>query len=73
MEVTRRRLGAGEIQELRSKQLTARQMLRGDLEGEELERFARTLAGAWRVPLPITRSCPRRLLLYGCGRGSFAS
>ena len=32
MEVTRRRLGAGEIQELRSKQLTARQMLSGELE-----------------------------------------
>jgi NADH-quinone oxidoreductase subunit B len=32
MEVTRRRLGAGEIQELRSKQLTARQMLGGELE-----------------------------------------
>jgi NADH-quinone oxidoreductase subunit B len=32
MEVTRRRLGAGEIQELRSKQLTARQMLAGELE-----------------------------------------
>jgi NADH-quinone oxidoreductase subunit B len=32
MEVTRRRLGAGEIQQLRSKQLTARQMLAGELE-----------------------------------------
>ena len=32
MEVTRRRLGAGDIQELRSKQLTARQMLGGELE-----------------------------------------
>jgi NADH-quinone oxidoreductase subunit B len=32
MEVTRRRLGAGEIQELRAKQLTARQMLSGELE-----------------------------------------
>jgi NADH-quinone oxidoreductase subunit B len=32
MEVTRRRLGAGEIQQLRSRQLTAQQMLAGELE-----------------------------------------
>jgi NADH-quinone oxidoreductase subunit B len=32
MEVTRRKLGSGEIQELRSRQLTARQMLAGELE-----------------------------------------
>ncbi len=37
MEVTRRRLGAGEIQELRAKQLTARQMLGGELERPPLE------------------------------------
>ena len=37
MEVTRRRLGAGEIQELRSKQLTARQMLGGELERPPLD------------------------------------
>jgi NADH-quinone oxidoreductase subunit B len=32
MEVTRRRLGTGELQELRSRGLTARQMLGGELE-----------------------------------------
>jgi NADH-quinone oxidoreductase subunit B len=38
MEVTRRRLGAGEIQELRSRQLTARQMLGGELERPAVDR-----------------------------------
>ncbi len=37
MEVTRRKLGTGEIQELRAKQLTARQMLAGELERPPLE------------------------------------
>jgi NADH-quinone oxidoreductase subunit B len=37
MEVTRRKLGAGEMEQFRSRQLTARQMLSGDLEGPALE------------------------------------
>ena len=38
MEVTRHQLGAGGMQEFRSRQLTARQMLKGELEGAELEK-----------------------------------
>ena len=38
MEVKRERLGAGRDGEFRSRQLTARQMLHGELEGPELER-----------------------------------
>ena len=38
MEVTRHQLGAGGMEEFRSRQLTARQMLRGELEGAELEK-----------------------------------
>jgi NADH-quinone oxidoreductase subunit B len=37
MEVTRRKLTAGEMDQFRSRQLTARQMLNGDLEGPALE------------------------------------
>ena len=38
MEVTRRKLGRAGASDLRVRQLTAKQMLRGDLEGPELER-----------------------------------
>ena len=38
MEVTRQRLGSGEKAEFRARQLTARQMLKGELEGPELEK-----------------------------------
>jgi NADH-quinone oxidoreductase subunit B len=38
MEVTRHQLGAGGMEEFRSRQLTARQMLKGELEGAELEK-----------------------------------
>jgi NADH-quinone oxidoreductase subunit B len=38
MEVTRQRLGSGDMADFRSRQLTARQMLKGDLEGPELEK-----------------------------------
>jgi NADH-quinone oxidoreductase subunit B len=38
MEVTRQQLGSGGMQEFRSRQLTARQMLKGELEGAELEK-----------------------------------
>jgi NADH-quinone oxidoreductase subunit B len=38
MEVTRHQLGAGGMEDFRSRQLTARQMLRGELEGAELEK-----------------------------------
>jgi NADH-quinone oxidoreductase subunit B len=38
MEVTRQQLGAGGMKEFRARQLTAQQMLRGDLEGAELEK-----------------------------------
>jgi NADH-quinone oxidoreductase subunit B len=37
MEVTRRKLTAGDMEQFRSRQLTARQMLRGELEGPALE------------------------------------
>jgi NADH-quinone oxidoreductase subunit B len=37
MEVTRRKLTAGDMEQFRSRQLTARQMLSGDLEGPALE------------------------------------
>jgi NADH-quinone oxidoreductase subunit B len=36
--VTRQRLGSGEKADFRSRQLTARQMLKGELEGPELEK-----------------------------------
>jgi NADH-quinone oxidoreductase subunit B len=39
MEITRQALGAGSQGEFRSRQLTARAMLKGELEGEDLERF----------------------------------
>ena len=39
MEVTRQRLGSGKQGEFRSRQLTARRMLNGELEGAELEEF----------------------------------
>jgi NADH-quinone oxidoreductase subunit B len=39
MEVTRHQLGAGGMEEFRSRQLTARQMLKGELEGAELEKY----------------------------------
>ena len=38
MEVTRQRLGSGEMADFRSRQLTARQMLKGELEGPDLEK-----------------------------------
>src|SRR4029079_9896438 len=38
MEVTRHQLGSGEMSDFRSRQLTARQMLKGELEGPELEK-----------------------------------
>jgi len=40
MEVTRRKLTAGDMEQFRSRQLTARQMLAGDLEGPALEQHA---------------------------------
>jgi NADH-quinone oxidoreductase subunit B len=39
MEVTRQNLGNGDDGEFRARQLRARDMLRGGLEGEELERY----------------------------------
>ena len=39
MEITRQPLGAGSKEEFRSRQLTARAMLKGELEGEDLERY----------------------------------
>jgi len=39
MEITRQRLGNGDDGDFRARQLRARDMLRGDLEGEELERY----------------------------------
>jgi len=39
MEVTRHQLGSGEMNDFRSRQLTARQMLKGELEGAELEKY----------------------------------
>ena len=39
MEITRQQLGNGKDGEFRARQLRARDMLRGDLEGEELEKF----------------------------------
>jgi len=39
MEVSRQQLGAGARDELRARQLSARQMLRGELEGPELDQF----------------------------------
>src|SRR3954466_13959355 len=38
MEITRQPLGNGDNGDFRARQLRARQMLRGELEGEELER-----------------------------------
>ena len=39
MEVTRQRLGSGKQGEFRDRQLTARRMLNGELEGAELEEY----------------------------------
>jgi NADH-quinone oxidoreductase subunit B len=39
MEVTRQRLGSGKQGEFRARQLTARRMLDGELEGAELEQY----------------------------------
>jgi len=39
MEITRQNLGNGADGEFRARQLRARDMLRGDLEGDELERY----------------------------------
>jgi NADH-quinone oxidoreductase subunit B len=39
MEVTRRQLGNGSNGEFRSRQLTAQRMMRGELEGPELDQF----------------------------------
>ena len=39
MEITRQALGAGSKEDFRARQLTARQMLKGELEGEDLERY----------------------------------
>ena len=39
MEVTRQRLGSGKQGEFRARQLTARRMLNGELEGAELEQY----------------------------------
>jgi NADH-quinone oxidoreductase subunit B len=39
MEVTRHQLGAGGASDFRSRQLTAQQMLKGELEGAELEQY----------------------------------
>jgi len=39
VEINRQQLGAGSKDEFRSRQLTARAMLRGELEGEDLERY----------------------------------
>ena len=39
MEVTRQRLGSGKQGEFRARQLTARRMLNGELEGAELEEY----------------------------------
>jgi NADH-quinone oxidoreductase subunit B len=39
MEIKREQLGSGDAGEFRARQLRARQMLRGDLEGEDLDRY----------------------------------
>jgi NADH-quinone oxidoreductase subunit B len=39
MEVTRERLGSGAKGDFRARQLTARQMLKGELDGPDLEKF----------------------------------
>jgi NADH-quinone oxidoreductase subunit B len=39
MEITRQQLGTGSKEEFRSRQLTAREMLSGQLEGPELEQY----------------------------------
>ena len=39
MEIKREALGAGSTGDFRARQLRAREMLRGDLEGDELERY----------------------------------
>ena len=39
MEITRQTLGNGDDGEFRARQLRAREMLRGDLEGDDLERY----------------------------------
>ena len=70
MEVTRHQLGSGANAEFRARQLRARDMLRGDLEGPELERHVEqsvlttTLekAGRWAVgnanfPLSFGLAC----------------
>jgi NADH-quinone oxidoreductase subunit B len=70
MEVTRQQLGSGANAEFRARQLRARDMLRGDLEGPELERHVEqsllttTLekAGRWAIgnanfPLSFGLAC----------------
>ena len=70
MEITRQTLGNGDDGEFRARQLRAREMLRGDLEGDELERYVEervlttTLekAGRWAVgnanfPLSFGLAC----------------
>jgi NADH-quinone oxidoreductase subunit B len=70
MEVTRQQLGSGSNAEFRARQLRARDMLRGDLDGPELERHVEesvlttTLekAGRWAVgnanfPLSFGLAC----------------
>jgi NADH-quinone oxidoreductase subunit B len=45
VEVTRRTLDGGEPEDLRIRQLRARQMLRGELEGEDLEEYVKQRLG----------------------------
>ena len=72
MEVTRHQLGSGANAEFRARQLRARDMLRGDLEGEELEQYVQervltttldkavSWARGWTSPASASRpSAPR--------------
>src|SRR3954463_6911113 len=45
MDVIRQRLDDGDPQDLRIRQLRARQMLRGELEGEDLEQYVESRGG----------------------------
>ena len=64
MEIKRERLGSGADGEFRARQLRARDMLRGDLEGPELEQHVEesilttTLDKARQLGAPATRCSP---------------
>ena len=72
MEITRQALGAGSKEEFRSRQLTARQMLTGELDGPALEEYVESRlltttldkASRWRLRGPtnefsMTKTRPR--------------